>query len=70
MLGALQHYLATAEPGRFQPMNSNFGLLPPLPEILRKDERKARLAARARADFLAWIEAQVAPLTPDFTGTP
>jgi len=70
MLGALQHYLATAEPGRFQPMNSNFGLLPPLPEILRKDERKARLAARARADFLAWIDAQVAPVAPDFTGTP
>jgi methylenetetrahydrofolate--tRNA-(uracil-5-)-methyltransferase len=57
MLGALMHYLRTAEPGRFQPMNSNFGLLDPLTEHVRdKVLRRQRLVERARADFAAWIE--------------
>src|SRR5690606_36702893 len=30
MLGALFHYMRTAAPDAFQPMNSNFGLLAPL----------------------------------------
>ena len=54
MMGALLRYLRTAEPGRFQPMNSNFGLLDPLPGSARKDERRALMLERARADFAAW----------------
>jgi methylenetetrahydrofolate--tRNA-(uracil-5-)-methyltransferase len=57
MLGALMRYLRTAEPGRFQPMNSNFGLLDPLTEHVRdKALRRQRLVERARTDFAAWVE--------------
>jgi methylenetetrahydrofolate--tRNA-(uracil-5-)-methyltransferase len=57
MLGALMHYLRTAEPGRFQPMNSNFGLLAPLHEQIRdKAARRQRLVERARAEFAVWVE--------------
>ena len=50
MLGALLHYVHTADPARFQPMNANFGLLPPLPERIRdKRARQTRLADRALA---------------------
>jgi methylenetetrahydrofolate--tRNA-(uracil-5-)-methyltransferase len=50
MLGALIAYLRDAEPGRFQPMNANFGLLPPLERPVRdRAKRKAALADRALA---------------------
>jgi methylenetetrahydrofolate--tRNA-(uracil-5-)-methyltransferase len=39
-IGALTHHLATAPVRPFQPMNFNFGLLPPL------SRRKSRLAKR------------------------
>ena len=54
MLGALYRYLREADPEHFQPMNANFGLLEPLAEPVRKDERKERLVERARRDFAAW----------------
>ncbi len=48
MLGALVHYVTNADPGDFQPMNANFGLLPPLETRVRKKrERREKLAARA-----------------------
>jgi methylenetetrahydrofolate--tRNA-(uracil-5-)-methyltransferase len=57
MLGALMRYLRTAEPGRFQPMNSNFGLLDPLDEPVRdKALRRLRVVERARAAFASWME--------------
>jgi methylenetetrahydrofolate--tRNA-(uracil-5-)-methyltransferase len=55
--GALLHYIATADPRHFQPMNVSFGLFPPLPERIR--DRRARNLALARralerlAEFLA-----------------
>jgi methylenetetrahydrofolate--tRNA-(uracil-5-)-methyltransferase len=50
MLGALIAYLRDADPGRFQPMNANFGLLPPLERPVRdRAERKRALADRALA---------------------
>lgn len=55
MLGGLMRYLAEADPGHFQPMNANFGLLDPLPGQVKKAERKARQVARAREDFAAWL---------------
>ena len=55
MLGSLAHYITTADPGHFQPMNANFGLLPPLGERIRdKAARKAALAERALAAIEAW----------------
>ena len=57
MLGGLMRYLREAEPGRFQPMNSNFGLLDSMEARIRnKDERRQRLIERAREDFAAWAE--------------
>jgi len=57
MLGALAHYITSADPRHFQPMNSNFGLLPPLPnpprdKALRKQQMVDRALARLR-DFVA-----------------
>lgn len=50
--GALAHYITTGEADHFQPMNENFGLLPPLPQRIRKKrEKKQRLAERALADI-------------------
>jgi methylenetetrahydrofolate--tRNA-(uracil-5-)-methyltransferase len=40
MLGALAEYIAHGPTDNFQPMNSNLGLLPPLPERVRPKERR------------------------------
>lgn len=59
MIGGLMRYLSEADPRHFQPMNSNFGLVEPLPERIRdKRRRRERLVERARADFGAWLVAQ------------
>jgi methylenetetrahydrofolate--tRNA-(uracil-5-)-methyltransferase len=57
MLGGLVRYLREANPLHFQPMNSNWGLVDPLPRRIR-DKRKKRLAlaARAQEDFVAWVK--------------
>jgi methylenetetrahydrofolate--tRNA-(uracil-5-)-methyltransferase len=48
MLGALLHYVHGCDPAHFQPMNANFGLLPPLdPPVRDKRRKRALLAARA-----------------------
>jgi methylenetetrahydrofolate--tRNA-(uracil-5-)-methyltransferase len=55
MLGALLRYLTQADPATFQPINANFGLLPPLSQVVRdRRERNHLLVARALADFRAW----------------
>lgn len=47
-MGSLAHYITTADFKHFQPMNINFGLLPPLSERIRnKKERNEQLAERA-----------------------
>jgi methylenetetrahydrofolate--tRNA-(uracil-5-)-methyltransferase len=57
MLGGLLRYLAESEPGHFQPMNSNWGLVDPLGVHVRDKKRKRELLAeRAQRDFLAWME--------------
>ena len=38
--GALAHYITTADPSHFQPMNVNFGLMPPLSERVRDKKLK------------------------------
>jgi methylenetetrahydrofolate--tRNA-(uracil-5-)-methyltransferase len=57
MLGGLMRYLREADPKHFQPMNSNFGLLDPLPEKVRDKQRKREAtASRGQADFARWME--------------
>lgn len=47
-LGSMAHYVTHADPDNFQPMNANFGLLPPLGEKIRsKQQKNEKLAARA-----------------------
>ena len=47
MIGALAKYIST-ENSKFQPMNANFGILPPLEEKIRdKKLRYTKLADRA-----------------------
>ena len=45
MLGALLRFITTADAKHFQPMNANFGLLPPLENPIR--DKKVRYAAYA-----------------------
>lgn len=47
-MGALAHYISNPEVEEFQPMNINFGLMPPLPIRVRKKRiRNEQLAQRA-----------------------
>ncbi len=53
--GALLQYITTTEPKHFQPINTNFGLFPPLPGRVRdKEQKRARIAQRALEDFDEW----------------
>jgi len=54
-LGALLRYITDPERKRFQPMNVNFGLLPPLPARLRGKAKKEMHSQRALADLAAWL---------------
>jgi methylenetetrahydrofolate--tRNA-(uracil-5-)-methyltransferase len=61
-LGALLgHITGGADAATFQPMNINFGLLPPMPEPGKgrkaRAARKPALAARALADLDSWLGA-------------
>ena len=48
MLGALAAYVAHYDGKDFQPMNSNWGIVPPLPERIRDKKEKARHSCRTR----------------------
>ena len=49
-LGALLHYVTAYPGGDFQPMNINFGLLPPLEDVPKK-ERHAQMVYRGMEDM-------------------
>jgi methylenetetrahydrofolate--tRNA-(uracil-5-)-methyltransferase len=55
-IGALINYLITANPKNFQPMNINWGLLPPLHKKISKKEKYLKLAERALSCLKKWIE--------------
>jgi methylenetetrahydrofolate--tRNA-(uracil-5-)-methyltransferase len=55
VLGALVCYITDPRRKYFQPMNVNFGLLPPLGISMPKKERKETMARRALADMQGWI---------------
>lgn len=57
--GALLHYLESADPRNFQPMNVNYGLFPPLKELPRrlpKREKHRRIAERALDALTPYVE--------------
>ncbi len=54
--GCLLSHITTADPRHFQPMNTNFGLFPPLTAPVRDKERKRQLISqRALEDHAAWM---------------
>jgi methylenetetrahydrofolate--tRNA-(uracil-5-)-methyltransferase len=61
-LGALLgHITGGADAATFQPMNINFGLMPPIPGRTKKANRKKAYTDRARAALTRWLEPQRAP---------
>jgi methylenetetrahydrofolate--tRNA-(uracil-5-)-methyltransferase len=54
-LGSLLHYVTDRRRRDFQPMNANYGIVPPLETRERGQEKRLRLAARAGEDLERWI---------------
>lgn len=52
--GALCHYITTADPGNFQPMNVNYGIFPPPEGKVPRKERKLAQARRALEVLEKW----------------
>lgn len=61
MLGGLVRFLATANPENFQPMNANWGLVPPV-EGRGKKERRQAMYRRGLEAFAQWLSALKPPL--------
>jgi methylenetetrahydrofolate--tRNA-(uracil-5-)-methyltransferase len=56
-MGALLgHITGGAEAETFQPMNVNFGLMPPLPGRWKHADRKKGYTDRARSAFVEWLQ--------------
>ncbi|MBB5354896.1 methylenetetrahydrofolate--tRNA-(uracil-5-)-methyltransferase [Anoxybacillus mongoliensis] len=55
-IGSMAHYITSANPKHFQPMNANFGLFAPLDEMIKdkkiKNERYAQRALETIQNFL------------------
>jgi methylenetetrahydrofolate--tRNA-(uracil-5-)-methyltransferase len=56
MLGGLVRFLATANPEGFQPINANWGLVPPA-EGRDKRQKRERMYARGLEAFRRFLEA-------------
>jgi methylenetetrahydrofolate--tRNA-(uracil-5-)-methyltransferase len=54
--GALLHYITTADPRHFQPINTNFGLFPPPAHGRNKEQARLAIVRRALEDFDGWIK--------------
>ncbi len=70
-LGALyRHVTGAAHPENYsyQPTNIIFALFPPLPGRVRKQEKRARMAQRAREDFAQWACTLLEPGMEQTTG--
>jgi methylenetetrahydrofolate--tRNA-(uracil-5-)-methyltransferase len=59
----LAHITGDAEADSYQPMNVNYGLFPPLPDV-KKKARKEAYTGRAKADFGEWLANQELTVTP------
>lgn len=53
LVAALAAYVCRENPN-FQPMNANFGLLPPLARPLGKSQRRQEYSRRSQADLFLW----------------
>ncbi|MDH4224116.1 MAG: methylenetetrahydrofolate--tRNA-(uracil(54)-C(5))-methyltransferase (FADH(2)-oxidizing) TrmFO [Deltaproteobacteria bacterium] len=60
MTGALLAYILHTPPDRFQPINSSFGLLEPLPEGTKKNDKKPLYARRALEGITQWNQTMTA----------
>ncbi|MBR1421594.1 MAG: methylenetetrahydrofolate--tRNA-(uracil(54)-C(5))-methyltransferase (FADH(2)-oxidizing) TrmFO [Selenomonadaceae bacterium] len=58
-IGSLGNYLETAESKNFQPMNVNFGLLPPLENRVKKKDKKRILGERALNSIRRFIDERI-----------
>lgn len=57
VIGSMVNYITTANDKNFQPMNANFGLLPPIePHIKNKKERYEQLASRALVSIQNFVK--------------
>lgn len=57
IIGAITNYLVSAEEKNFQPMNANFGILPPLDKIIKdKSLKKEEYSNRAICDLKEYKE--------------
>ena len=56
MIGALLDYVANCPVDDFQPMNSNFGILPPLDVEHKKRDRKEMKLERARRMMVEFLD--------------
>ncbi len=61
----IRHITGGADAATFQPMNVNFGLFPPLPAKVRKNERKRAMAERALTALATWTTPEAAPRQPE-----
>lgn len=57
--GALAHYITTADPRNFQPMNITFGLLPPLEKKVRNKKQRNRMISARALDVLEKWKAKI-----------
>ena len=55
-LGALARHLTESDPRHFQPANINYGLFTELDGKVRKGDRRAAYAERARVELAGWTE--------------
>ena len=66
-LGSLyRHVTGEAHPPDHphQPSNVIFGLFPPLPGRVKKQDKRAKYAARAQEDLAAWLPGVAVPQSP------
>jgi methylenetetrahydrofolate--tRNA-(uracil-5-)-methyltransferase len=60
MLGSLLRWITDSERKNFQPINSNLGVLPPLPDLgpkkVEKKIRNEKHAARSQQSLLKWMD--------------
>ena len=66
-LGSLLSYIMNADQKTFQPMNINFGLLPPLPGKVSKKDRGRHYAQRALEALKEWKNNFIMPLSQSNT---
>lgn len=58
-LGSMAHYITTASPDNFQPMNANFGLFPPLEVRIRDKQRRYEMLAERALEAVRAFKAKL-----------